>query len=137
MKYSLPEIIVFATAAVLPTYLIRFHIGPFPTTLLEVVILVAIVAMIVQITHPHSAEASRGRPTLSYLKGEDGSNPPLRVRGGRRGYESRINFCTVSNIVYIAPCQSRPFKTSHEAIEAICHHKAFPYSHNPPYPPLP
>jgi len=48
MKYSLPEIIVFAVAALLPTYLIRFHIGPFPTTVLEVVLIGAIAALATQ-----------------------------------------------------------------------------------------
>ena len=60
-KFSLPEIIVFAVAALLPTYLLRFHIGPLPTTVLEVVILVAIVAMIINATITH--------PTLPYTKG--------------------------------------------------------------------
>ena len=63
-KYSLPEMIIFAVTALLPVYLIRFHIGPFPTTVLEVVLIAAIGAMIVQLTHP----------TLSYNKREDVSD---------------------------------------------------------------
>jgi len=47
-KFSLPEIIVFAVAALLPTYLIRFHIGPFPTTVLEIVLVVAIGALAIE-----------------------------------------------------------------------------------------
>jgi O-antigen ligase len=46
LKWSLPEIIVFAVAALLPTYLIRFHVGPVPMTVLEIVELAAIVALI-------------------------------------------------------------------------------------------
>jgi len=79
MKYSLPEIIVFAVAALLPTYLLRFHIGPFPTTVLEIILIVAIVAIIINATITH--------PTLPYTKGGEDSHLPLRVRGGRWGYE--------------------------------------------------
>jgi len=61
-KFSLPEIIVFAVAALLPTYLLRFHIGPFPTTVLEVVILVAIGTLAIQkfvIARSESRRATR------------------------------------------------------------------------------
>ncbi len=60
MKYSWPEIIIFAVAALLPTYLIRFHIGPFPTTVLEIVLLAGIAAMIGQLTHPALSYNKRG-----------------------------------------------------------------------------
>ena len=45
--------IVFAVAALLPTYLIRFRIGPFPTTLLEIILLAAIAILIIHsFCHP-------------------------------------------------------------------------------------
>jgi len=48
MKFSLPEIIVFVVAAALPTYLIRFNLGAFPTTLLEIALIAAIVVLVAQ-----------------------------------------------------------------------------------------
>ena len=55
MKYSLPEIVVFSVAALLPTYLIRFRIGPLPTTLLEVVLVVGILFLIFNLfCHPRA-----------------------------------------------------------------------------------
>jgi hypothetical protein len=55
MKYSTPEIIVFTVAALLPTYLIRFHIGPLPMTALEVVLVVGILILIFNIfCHPRA-----------------------------------------------------------------------------------
>jgi len=54
-KFSLPEIIVFTVAALLPTYLIRFHIGPLPTTVLEVVLVVGILFLIFNLfCHPRA-----------------------------------------------------------------------------------
>jgi len=55
IKYSLPEIVVFSVAALLPTYLIRFHIGPLPTTVLEIVLVVGILFLIFNLfCHPRA-----------------------------------------------------------------------------------
>jgi hypothetical protein len=69
MKYSLPEIIVFSVAALLPTYLIRFHLGPLPMTVLEVVLLTAIVILIIYIfCHPHEKKESEIKTKNVFLR---------------------------------------------------------------------
>jgi len=78
MKYSLPEIIIFAVAALLPTYLIRFHIGPFPTTALEVVLLIAIAALIIRNSpFPLFSKEGVGNTTPPFGKGRVGKVPVL------------------------------------------------------------
>jgi O-antigen ligase len=78
-KRSLEEIIVFIVAAALPAYLLRFHIGPMPMTALEVILLAGIAALVINVAITHT--------TLPYIKGGVISYPPLRVRGGRWGYD--------------------------------------------------
>jgi O-antigen ligase len=49
-KWTLPETVIFALAALLPAYRIRFQVGPVPTTLLEIAALIAIAALAVSVT---------------------------------------------------------------------------------------
>lgn len=58
-KWSLPEIVIFITAAALPAYLIRFHLGPLPMTALEVVLLGSIIALASQKTVIARSESER------------------------------------------------------------------------------
>jgi hypothetical protein len=84
VKYSWPEIVVFAVAALLPTYLIRFRIGPFPTTALEIVLVMAIGAMIVQLTHPASDVSN------SSLVGRSESDHTSDLSYNKRGSVSEL-----------------------------------------------
>ncbi len=62
LKEHRTETVVGVVAAALPAYGLRFHIGPFPTTVLEVVLLVAIATLI--ITHPTLSYNKRGGDKL-------------------------------------------------------------------------
>lgn len=67
-KVSLEEAIVFIVAAALPTYLLRFHLGPIPVTVLEVVELAAISSVIARSVATKQSFRDRFAPLAMTVK---------------------------------------------------------------------
>jgi O-antigen ligase len=95
-KFSLPEIIVFLIAVSLPTYVLRFHIGHLPMTVLEVVVIAGIVTLVIKKLWSLRAKAKQSH--------ESSNRDDIPFRLPRRLLHSLLAMTKNKNLLLIVGC---------------------------------